>query len=68
MLFRSIDYYRGFDHGVNFVIVELRRLAREGDITIEKLMKSVDPQWEDAKQSRNKIALEMRSGRTREQA
>ena len=60
----DLDYYRGFDHGVNFVIVELRRLAREGDITIEKLMKSVDPQWEDAKQSRNKIELEMRSCRT----
>lgn len=58
------DYYRGFDHGVNFVINELRRLATTGEITVDRLLKSVDPQWDDAKKARKAVLADMRSGRT----
>ncbi len=53
------DYYRGFDHGVNFVINELRRLAATGDITVEKLMLSIDPQWDDAKTNMKRLDREL---------
>ena len=53
------DYYKGFDHGVNFVINELRRLAATGDITVEKLMLSIDPQWDDAKTNMKRLDREL---------
>ena len=55
------DYYRGFDHGVHFVMTELRRLASTGDITVEKLMKSIDPQLDIAKQKKREISRRMRA-------
>ena len=55
------DYYRGFDHGVHFVLTELRRLASTGDITVDKLMKSIDPQLEIAKQKKREISRRMRA-------
>ena len=55
------DYYRGFDHGVHFVMTELRRLASTGDITVEKLMKSIDPQLDIAKQKKREITRRMRA-------
>lgn len=55
------DYYRGFDHGVHFVLTELRRLASTGDITVEKLMKSIDPQLDIAKQKKREISRRMRA-------
>lgn len=55
----DFDYYKGFDHGVNFVINELRRLAKTGDISVEKLMASIDPQWDDAKQQQKVIKKEL---------
>jgi len=58
------DYYKGFDHGVNFVVNELRRLALQGEITVDRLLKSVDPQWDDAKKAQKAVLAEMRAGRT----
>lgn len=55
------DYYRGFDHGVHFVLTELRRLASTGDITVDKLMKSIDPQLDIAKQKKREITRRMRA-------
>ena len=55
------DYYRGFDHGVHFVLTELRRLASTGDITVDKLMKSIDPQLDIAKQKKREISRRMRA-------
>lgn len=55
------DYYRGFDHGVHFVLTELRRLAKTGDVTVEKLMTSIDPQWDIAKQKKREITRNMRA-------
>ena len=55
------DYYRGFDHGVHFVLTELRRLASTGDITVDKLMKSIDPQLDIAKQKKLEISRRMRA-------
>ena len=55
------DYYRGFDHGVHFVLTELRRLASTGDITVDKLMKSLDPQLDIAKQKKREISRRMRA-------
>ncbi len=57
------DYYRGFDHGVHFVLTELRRLAKTGDVTVEKLMASIDPQWDIAKQEQKTITKRTRYAR-----
>lgn len=58
------DYYRGFDHGISFVINEIRRLAMSGDVTVDRILRSIDPQWDDAKKAKKAVLADMRSGRT----
>lgn len=55
------DYYRGFDHGVHFVITEMHRLAKQGNITVEGLIRSIDPQWDIAKQKQREHVKKRKS-------
>ena len=38
------DYIKGFDAGVNCVLTEIQRLEKIGPISLEQLIKHLDPQ------------------------
>jgi hypothetical protein len=38
------DYIKGFDAGVNCVLTEIKRLEKTGPISLDLLIKHLDPQ------------------------
>jgi hypothetical protein len=38
------DYIKGFDAGVNCVLTEIERLEKTGSLSLEQLIKHLDPQ------------------------
>lgn len=38
------DYIKGFDAGVNCVLAEIQRLEKIGPISLDQLIKHLDPQ------------------------
>jgi len=38
------DYIKGFDAGVNCVLTEIQRLEKIGPISLDQLVKHLDPQ------------------------
>jgi hypothetical protein len=38
------DYIKGFNAGVDCVLTEIKRLEQEGSLSLEQLLKHLDPQ------------------------
>ena len=38
------DYIKGFDAGVDCVLTEIKRLEKEGSLSLDQLLKHLDPQ------------------------